>query len=58
MAGNAVNGKFDDFTHTDPKPDGKWWMVDLKGKFNVSSIKIYNRKNEGYLHCIYNYIII
>jgi len=57
LAKKAVNGKFIDFTHTDPEPAGKWWMVDLKEKFSVSSIKIYNRKYEGYLHCIiYNYV--
>jgi len=55
LAGKAVNGKFYDFTHTDPEHDGKWWMVDLKEKFHVSSIKIYNRKDKGYLHCVYNY---
>jgi len=31
-------------------------MVDLEKKFHVSSIKIYNRKDKGYLHCIYNCI--
>jgi len=54
LAGKAVNGKFNDFTHTDPEPArGKWWMVDLKEKFHVSSIKIYNRKDKGYLHTLY-----
>jgi len=55
LAGKAVDGKFDDFTHTESGPAEKWWMVDLKEKFHVSSIKIYNRKDKGYLHCIYNY---
>jgi len=55
LAAKAVNGKLDDFTHTESEPAGKWWMVDLKEKFHVSSIRIYNRLENNCNFCMYNY---
>ena len=42
-AGNAVNGKLDDFSHTLSGTTNQWWMVDLEKPYDVTNIELYNR---------------
>ena len=42
-AGNAVNGKLDDFSHTLSETTNQWWMVDLEKPYDVTTIELYNR---------------
>ena len=42
-AGNAVNGKLDDFSHTLSETTNQWWMVDLEKPYDVTAIELYNR---------------
>ena len=52
-AGNAVNGKLDDFSHTLSNTTNQWWMVDLKKPYDVTTIEIYNRPG----FCEYNHSV-
>ena len=42
-AGNAVNGKLEDFSHTRSETTNQWWMVDLWKPYDVTTIELYNR---------------
>ena len=41
-AANAVNGRYDDQTHT-RRERGAWWQVDLGAQYTITEIVIFNR---------------
>ena len=44
-AGIAVNGDYNDYTHTEQSGGTRWWKVDLQGRYSIAKIKIYNRRD-------------
>ena len=44
-SGNAVNGNYDDFTHTTAGKHPSWWRVDLGDIYSIRQIKLYNRRD-------------
>ena len=43
-SGKAVNGVYNDFTHTIYDAYPSWWRVDLGENYNIGQIKLYNRR--------------
>ena len=41
----AVNGVYNDFTHTTAGAYPSWWRVDLGDVYSIGQIKLYNRKD-------------
>lgn len=39
----AIDGLFDDFTHTDAG-EVSWWRVDLMEKYSIGSVQVHNRE--------------
>ena len=42
---DAINGNYDDFTHTAANEYPSWWRVDLGDIYIIGKIKLYNRKD-------------
>ena len=41
----AVNGNYDDFSHTNEGSGPKWWRADLGEIYSIGQMKLYNRKS-------------
>ena len=57
-AGNAVNGKLDDFSHTLSETTNQWWMVDLEKPYDVTAIELYNRLDPQFCEYIHRFCYI
>ena len=52
-ASKAVNGVYNDFTHTADNEYPSWWRVDLGDIYNIGQIILHNRKDSCCRKSIY-----